>query len=84
MGSDIYGMAALNACKELNQRLKPIREANPNASFKEIVSMAYMNRINLSAQGFFKVCASLYIHFKLTAISYIVGAYGIRYHEEQR
>ncbi len=55
MGSDIYGMAALYACQELNQRLAPYRKANPSASLKEIVNKAYMDRVNLSAQGFFKV-----------------------------
>jgi len=54
MGSDIYGMAAIHACDELNARLQPYRVKMPNASFKEIASAAYVDRVNLSAQGFFK------------------------------
>jgi len=54
MGSDIYGMAALYACRELNTRLELFRKANPKASFKEIINKAYFERVNLSAQGFFK------------------------------
>lgn len=55
MSADIYCMAALNATKELNARLKPYREKFPkDAHFKDIVSSAYYDRLNLSAQGFFK------------------------------
>jgi len=54
MGSDIYGMAAWKACQELNERLKPYRKSMPNASFAEIAQKAYLDRVNLSSQGFFK------------------------------
>jgi len=54
MGSDIYGMAALNAARQITDRLRPYREKMPHASFEEIVHKAYFDRVNLSAQGFFK------------------------------
>ena len=44
MSSDINGMAVLDACNQLNERLKPLREANPQKSFAEIAKMAYFER----------------------------------------
>jgi xanthine dehydrogenase/oxidase len=55
MGSDIYGMAALKAARTIKERLAPFREQNPGASWKDIVNKAYLNRVDLSAQGFFTV-----------------------------
>ncbi|KAJ1569585.1 hypothetical protein HK405_000661 [Cladochytrium tenue] len=53
--SDLNGMAVLDACTQILDRLKPIKLANPESSWKEIVNKAYFERINLSANGFFKV-----------------------------
>jgi xanthine dehydrogenase/oxidase len=56
MGTDLYGMAVLNACEQINSRLQPVKEAMPETStWPEIVNSAYFQRINLSAQGFYKV-----------------------------
>lgn len=56
MGTDLYGMAVLNACEQLNARLQPLKDSNPDASWEEIISKAYyVERINLSAQGFYRV-----------------------------
>jgi len=52
--SDLNGMAVLNACNQIVERLVPFREKNPNASFTEIAKMAHFDRVNLSAQGFYK------------------------------
>ncbi|KAK3284520.1 xylitol dehydrogenase [Cymbomonas tetramitiformis] len=52
--SDMYGGAILDACTQLNERLAPLRLANPTASFKEVVNSAYMQRIDLSAHGFYR------------------------------
>jgi xanthine dehydrogenase/oxidase len=55
MGSDLYCAAALDACEQLNQRLKPYYEKlGEKATFKDVVKTAYFDRINLSAQGFYK------------------------------
>ncbi|PKC10690.1 putative xanthine dehydrogenase [Rhizophagus irregularis] len=54
VSSDINGYAVLNACKVLSERLKPYREKMPDKSFKEIVKAAYLDRVNLSANGFYK------------------------------
>jgi xanthine dehydrogenase/oxidase len=53
--SDLNGYAIYNACEQLNERLRPYREKlGPNASMKELAHMAYFDRCNLSAQGFYK------------------------------
>ncbi|KAJ4325049.1 hypothetical protein N0V94_000934 [Neodidymelliopsis sp. IMI 364377] len=53
--SDLNGYAIYNACEQLNERLKPYREKlGPSASMKDIAHMAYFDRCNLSAQGFYK------------------------------
>jgi xanthine dehydrogenase/oxidase len=51
MTTDMYGMALLNACEQLNERLNPVREKMPNASWEEIINSAFFSRIILSAHG---------------------------------
>jgi xanthine dehydrogenase/oxidase len=56
MSSDMYGMATLQACEIILERLKPVREKLPvDADWKTVVLTAHFDRINLSAQGFFIV-----------------------------
>lgn len=55
VGSDLNGMAVLDACEKINQRLKPIKEANPKATWQEWISKAYFERIGLSVSGFYKM-----------------------------
>ncbi|RKP08720.1 molybdopterin binding aldehyde oxidase/xanthine dehydrogenase [Thamnocephalis sphaerospora] len=50
----LNGMAIKDACDQLNARLKPYRNSHPDASFAEIVQKAYFDRVNLSANGFYK------------------------------
>ncbi|KAK7065266.1 hypothetical protein SK128_021569 [Halocaridina rubra] len=52
--SDINGMAVLNACEILLQRLEPIIAKNPKGSWEDWIKDAYINRISLSAAGFHK------------------------------
>ncbi|KAI1937587.1 hypothetical protein LOZ58_000276 [Ophidiomyces ophidiicola] len=52
--SDLNGYAVFNACQELNGRLQPYRDKMPSASMKELVSAAYFDRVNLTANGFYK------------------------------
>lgn len=55
-GSDLNGMAVKDACDQINERLKPYRERFGNdASLKEIVHAAYLDRVNLAANGFWKM-----------------------------
>jgi xanthine dehydrogenase/oxidase len=52
--SDLNGYAIFNACEQINERLHPYREKMPNATMKELASAAYFDRVNLSANGFYK------------------------------
>uniref|UniRef100_F1KRL5 xanthine dehydrogenase n=1 Tax=Ascaris suum TaxID=6253 RepID=F1KRL5_ASCSU len=50
--SDLYGLAIMDACDKLNERLKPIRIAHPDFNWEQLVSKAYLERICLSSTGF--------------------------------
>lgn len=52
--SDLNGYAVFDACQQLNERLQPYREKMPKASMKDLVNAAYLDRVNLSANGFYK------------------------------
>jgi len=53
--SDLNGYAIWNACAQLNERLAPYKEKlGKDAPFKDIVGAAYFDRVNLSANGFYK------------------------------
>ncbi|KAL5482077.1 hypothetical protein EMCRGX_G022358 [Ephydatia muelleri] len=50
--TDLYGMAVKNACEQLNERLKKYKDANPHGGWEKWVIAAYLDQVNLSAQGF--------------------------------
>ncbi|KAL8335999.1 hypothetical protein RB601_000034 [Gaeumannomyces tritici] len=53
--SDLNGYAIANACEQLNARLAPYRERlGPDADMGRLAEAAYFDRVNLSAQGFYK------------------------------
>jgi xanthine dehydrogenase/oxidase len=53
--SDLNGMAVKNACDQLNERLAPYREKfGKSATMAELAHAAYFDRVNLSANGFYK------------------------------
>lgn len=51
--SDLYGGAILDACGQINKRLARFREKMPNSSFGDVVQAAYLERVDLSAHGFY-------------------------------
>ena len=54
MSTDLYGMCTLDACKQILARLKPIREKlGPDATLAQVALEAHMNRVDLSAHGFY-------------------------------
>lgn len=55
MSSDLNGMAVHDACRKLLDRLAPLRAKRPEATWKELVMTAYMERIDLTAHGFHRV-----------------------------
>lgn len=57
--TDMYGLATLDACRQILARLAPIREKlGLKTSLKEIAQSAHMERIDLSAHGFFRLIDS--------------------------
>jgi len=52
-GTDLNGMAVMNACEELKKRIQPIRDQMPDKSWKEWIVAAYRARISLSATGYY-------------------------------
>ncbi|KAI1383708.1 molybdopterin binding aldehyde oxidase/xanthine dehydrogenase [Hypoxylon trugodes] len=55
-GSDLNGMAVKNACDQLNERLAPYRKQfGPDAPMSVIAHAAYRDRVNLAANGFWKM-----------------------------
>jgi len=53
-GSDLNGMAIKHACDQLNERLFPYRQKYGN-DMKAIAQEAHRDRVNLSANGFYKM-----------------------------
>lgn len=54
MSTDTYGMATLDACRQILARLEPIRERlGPDSTLREVANAAHLERIDLSAHGFF-------------------------------
>lgn len=58
LGSDLYCMAVQEACIDLRHRLEGFRK--DSTSFQDAVRAAYMNRVNLQSQSFYKVPVSGY------------------------
>ncbi|KAL8055486.1 hypothetical protein ABFS82_04G058300 [Erythranthe guttata] len=52
--SDIYGAAVLDACEQIKTRMEPITSKHNFGSFAELANACYMERIDLSAHGFYK------------------------------
>lgn len=53
--SDLNGYAIADACSQLNARLAPYKEKlGQDASMKQLAHAAYFDRVNLSANGFYK------------------------------
>ncbi|VFQ65583.1 unnamed protein product [Cuscuta campestris] len=51
--SDMYGAAVLDACEQIKARMEPITSKRNFNSFAERVTACYLERVDLSAHGFF-------------------------------
>jgi len=51
-GSDLNGMAVLEACNTINARLAKYKEAKPEGRWEDWVTAAFFDRVSLSATGF--------------------------------
>lgn len=52
--ADINGMAVIDACGKIMERLKPYMTENPDKGWNFWVNQAYFGRVSLSATGFYK------------------------------
>ena len=53
--SDLNGYAIFDACQQLNKRLAPYRQKlGKDSPMKQLAHAAYFDRVNLSANGFYK------------------------------
>ncbi|KAK2191207.1 hypothetical protein NP493_57g06060 [Ridgeia piscesae] len=52
--SDLNGMAVIQACETIVKRLEPFVQKNPSGSWVDWVNAAYMDRVSLSATGFYR------------------------------
>ncbi|CAM0874142.1 unnamed protein product [Alopecurus aequalis] len=51
--SDLYGAAVLDACQQIKARMEPIASRGNHKSFAELAEACYMERVDLSAHGFY-------------------------------
>jgi len=51
-GSDLNGMAVLEACNTINSRLEKYKAAKPDGSWEDWVTAAFFDRVSLSSVGF--------------------------------
>ncbi|NP_001292540.1 aldehyde oxidase [Takifugu rubripes] len=76
-GTDANGMAVKDACQTLYQRLEPIRQKNPKGSWESWISEAYLEKVSLSATGFFRG-QDLYIDWeKMEGNPFAYFTYGV-------
>ena len=55
LSTDLYGMAVLDACQKLKDRLAPLRARHPEQDWKSFIRTAYFERIDLSAHGWYMI-----------------------------
>jgi xanthine dehydrogenase large subunit len=53
-GADLNGGAVKDACEQIMARLQPVRAENPDLSWDELVRLAYHQRVQLWAAGFYR------------------------------
>lgn len=53
-GSDLNGMAVLNACRVIMERLEPYKKEFPNDGWRTWITKAFFDRVSLSAAGFYR------------------------------
>lgn len=76
--SDLNGYAIWNACAQLNERLEPYRQKlGPDATMKDIAHAAYFDRVNLSAQGFYKTPEIGYVWGANTGMMFFYFTQGV-------
>ncbi|XP_072912174.1 xanthine dehydrogenase/oxidase isoform X2 [Hemitrygon akajei] len=77
VSSDLNGMAIKNACQTLLERLEPFKATNPTGTWEQWVSAAYMERVSLSAAGFYRTPDLNYNQKENTGRPYSYFSYGV-------
>lgn len=77
VSSDINGMAVLNACTIIKDRLKPYKEKNPSGKWKDWIVSAYFDCTSLSAVGYYSTPGIGYNIDTNTGIPYNYFTYGV-------
>jgi xanthine dehydrogenase/oxidase len=70
------GVAVINACKTLKDRLDPFKAQNPTGKWEDWVSAAYFQRVNLNAMGFFDSSKVDFIFTENSGTSYDYLVFG--------
>lgn len=77
VSSDLYGIAVINACNILIERLQPYKENTPEGTWEQWVAAAYVDRVNLSASGFYAAPKIEYNRDTNTGNLYEYFTYGV-------
>jgi xanthine dehydrogenase large subunit len=75
-GTDINGEAARAACRELKERLAPLRAKHPEYDLGQLARAAYNARISLSATGYFRTPEIHFDRTNFTGEPFYYFAYG--------
>ncbi len=75
-GADLNGGAVKDACDQIMTRLQPVRAANPDLSWEELVGKAYHQRVQLWAAGFYKTEGLSWDVTTMTGTPFKYFAYG--------
>lgn len=75
--SDLYGMAVLKACTEIMNRIKPVIDRRPEATWEEWIKEAYLERISLSSTGFYKTPDIGYCFETNSGVAFDYFTYGV-------
>jgi xanthine dehydrogenase/oxidase len=54
VGADLNGFAVQDACRQITARLEKYRHKDPNMEFKDMALAAWLDRVDLSAHGYYK------------------------------
>ena len=75
--SDLNGMAIIHACEQINNRLARFKADDPNGEFKDWVTAAYLERVNLSANGFYSTAEISFDWVKYEGTPFSYFTYGV-------
>lgn len=77
-GADLNGAAIKDACDQILARIAPVRDRLPgNATWEQVVSVAYLERIQLWAAGFYRTEGLSWDASTMTGHPFKYFAYGV-------